>query len=336
MPPSAESSTILFDSVRGHGRQKQQLLTVLESGRIPHALLFTGPSGVGKRQIALALAQGLFCSAASGRPCGGCSGCIKSAASNHPDLLIVDVDPETKSRQILLPQIQTLSEALSRTPGESGRHAVIIDHADRMSEDAQSAFLKTLEEPMGQTFFILITSDLSRLMPTILSRCQTLRFGALGQNDTEDILLKEDGLSPREATDYARLSQGSVEEAMLLRDGGYREIADAAFSLALLTLEKRPVAWPDLSSNRDELLLTADALVRIYRDVLLLGAARDTNRLFFTDRITELQRLAASIDPDRAQTILESICIARDRLLSYVSPRLVSAQLLLDLGLNLF
>jgi DNA polymerase-3 subunit delta' len=335
MPPSAGPSTVLFDAVRGHARQKERLLAVLEAGRVPHALLFSGPGGVGKKLMADALAQGLFCSAASGRPCGACPGCRKTAASNHPDLVRVSVDPETKSKTISLEQVRDLSESLSRTPGEGGCRVVIIDDADRMTGDAQSAFLKTLEEPMGPTFFMLITSDPGRLMPTILSRCQTLRFGALGQTDAEDILLEEEGVSPREAADYARLSQGSIEEAFLLRDGGYREVVDAAFGLALLSLERSPVAWPEIGTNRDELLLLADALIRIYRDVLLLSAAGETRRLFFADRAEELGRLAGAIGADRAQEVLEALCDARGRLLSYVNPRLVSAQLLFDLGLRL-
>lgn len=336
MPPSAGPSTVLFDAVLGHGRQKDRLRAALELGRVPHALLFTGPGGVGKRRMAVALAQGLFCTAESGRPCGSCSGCYKTAASLHPDLIRIEVDAESKSRQILIDQIQSLSETLSRTPGESGRRVVIIDPADRITPDAQSAFLKTLEEPMGETFFILIASEVNGLMSTILSRCQVIRFGPLGLADTEDILMKEDGISPREASEYARLSQGSVEEALFLRDGGYREIAESAFVIALLTLERHPVEWPETGTQREELLLLIDALTRVYRDALLLSAGCVTDRLFFPDRVEDLRRLCAGRDAERLQVMLESIVTARGLLLSFVSPRLVTAQLFLDLGLKLF
>lgn len=338
MPPSAKSSTVLFDAVRGHGRQKSELRAALEAGRLPHALLFVGPSGVGKRRVAAALAQALLCESKTDRPCGSCGGCTKAAADNHPAVIRIAADPESKSKEIVLKQITDLSELLSRTPGEGGLYAVLIDDADQMNVHAQNAFLKTLEEPMSPAYFVLVSADPNRLLPTIRSRCQIVRFGALSQGDTEDILMAEDDFSPREASDYARLSQGSVEEALLLKDGGYREVVEEAFGLVRLAQEKRPVEWPKVKTGRDETLLLTDALVRIYRDILLLAAAGDAARprLFFSDRADELQRLSRAIGSDRAEAVLDALLESRESLLSYVNPRLVSAQLLLNLGLKLF
>jgi DNA polymerase III subunit delta' len=338
MPSSEKSSTVLFDAVRGHGPQKERLRAALEAGRLPHALLLAGPSGVGKRRVAWALAQALLCEAPSGRPCGICSGCLKVAGDIHPSVLRIAPDPESKSKEIALKQITDLGAVVSRTPGEGGRYVVLLDDADAMNLFAQNAFLKTLEEPAAPVHFILVTSDPNRLLPTIRSRCQVVRFGALGANDTEDILMAEDGFSPYEASEYARLSQGSVEEALLLKDGGYREIVDEAFALVRLSRERRVVEWPRVSTSRDELLLLTDALIRIYRDFLVLAATPSipSNRLFFSTRADDLASLARGFDPEQAGATLEALVETRDRLLAYVNPRLVSAQLLLDLGLKLF
>lgn len=335
--PSAKSSTVLFDAVRGHGRQMQSLRAALEAGKLPHAMLFTGPSGVGKRRVAKALAQALVCTSQE-KPCGACVPCAKVAGDLHPDIYFIGVNPETKSKDILLDPIRDLCAALARKPSEGGLYSVIIDGAERMTENAQNAFLKALEEPMSPTYFFLIVSDITPLLPTIRSRCQIVRFGSLSATDTEDILMAEDDFSPREASDYARLSQGSVEEALLLRDGGYREVVEEAFTLVRLAREKRPVEWPKVSATRDELVLLADALIRIHRDILILAAAGASaqSQLFFHDRSEELQALARTLGPDQAEAILESLVSARDRLLTYVNPRLISAQLLLDLGLKLF
>ncbi len=337
MPPSAKSSTVLFDAVRGHGRAKEQIRAALDAGRLPHALLFSGPSGVGKRQMALALAQALLCEATSGRPCGACTGCVKVAGGIHPAVLTVAADPESKSREIVLKQITALSETLSRTPGEGGLYVVVLDGADAMNLHAQNAFLKTLEEPMSPAHFVLVTSDPNRLLPTVRSRCQIVRFGALGATDTEDILMQED-FSPREASDYARLSQGSVEEALFLKDGGYREVIDEAFRLTRLARERRPVEWPKMGTTRDELLLLVDALIRVHRDLLVLAAVPDvpSSRLFFGDRAEDLAAWAKTLGAEQIQEILDTLAESRDRLLSYVNPRLIAAQLLVDLGLKLF
>lgn len=340
MPPSAKSSTVLFDAVRGHGRAKEQLRAALDAGRLPHALLFVGPSGVGKRQVALALAQSLLCEAKSGRPCGACSGCVKVAGGIHPAVLSVAADPESKSKEIVLKQITDLSETLSRTPGEGGLYVVILDGADAMNLHAQNAFLKTLEEPMSPAHFVLVTSDPNRLLPTVRSRCQILRFGALGTTDTEDILMAaaDEGFSPREASDYARLSQGSVEEALFLKDGGYREVIDEAFKLTRLARERRTVEWPKMGTTRDELLLLVDALIRVHRDLLYLAAVPDvaSSRLFFADRAEDLAVWARALGAEQVQSILDSLAASRDRLLTYVNPRLIAARLLLDLGVRIF
>lgn len=336
MPKSAKSSTVLFDAVRGHGRQIRQLRDAVEAGRLPHAMLFAGPSGVGKQLVAKAVAQMLLC-VEKEKPCGSCIGCTKVAGGLHPDVLSVGVGTETKSREILLDQIQELGVTLSRKPGEGGRTVVLMNEADHLNFHAQNAFLKSLEEPAGPTTFILIASDPNRLLPTIRSRCQMVRFGSLSAADTEDILIATDDFSPYEASEYARLSQGSVEEALLLKDGGYREVVQEAFFLVGLAREKSPVEWPKVATNRDELLLLVDALIRIHRDVLILAAAGDTarTRVFFTEQIDETAGSAQILGADRTAAILQSLAVARERLLSYVNPRLVSAQLLLDLGIRL-
>jgi DNA polymerase-3 subunit delta' len=337
MKPSAASSTILFDVIRGHSRQIAQLRAAAESGRLPHALLFAGPHGVGKRQIALALSQSIVCASADRRPCGTCAACVKMARGSHPDLLFVATDPELSTTgKILIEQVQDLCKQVSLKPGESTARPVIIEDADAMTGDAQNAFLKALEEPPGPTHFFLISADPDGLLPTIRSRCQVVNFGSLSFADTENILLTQDDFSPKEASDYARLSQGSVEEALQLKDGGYREVVDQAFALARLSRENRPLEWPVIGTKRDELLFLADALMRVYRDALVLLTTGQPARLFFADRAAELQTLTRGMSVDQAEDILEKIVEGRERLLSNISPRLVGARLLLDLGLKLF
>lgn len=163
--------------------------------RLPHALLFVGPPGLGKRELAEALAARLLCAApaADGQACGRCAACQLRLSGNHPDLLriipeadAVPADGEAeggepeggkkKSSQIRIEQIRELQEALSVTGHQSSRRAVLVDPAEAMNAFTANALLKLLEEPPAGCVFVLVSSAPRRLLPTIRSRCQQWSF----------------------------------------------------------------------------------------------------------------------------------------------------------------
>jgi DNA polymerase-3 subunit delta' len=165
--------------------------------RLPHALLFAGPAGLGKRDLAEAFAARLLCEAprADGHACGVCAACRLRASGNHPDLLLVvpaaDAPPgdegeagadaagdggKKKSAQIVIEQIRDLQQALAVTGHQSARRVVIVDPADAMNVFTANALLKLLEEPPAGCVFVLVSSAPRRLLPTILSRCQQWSF----------------------------------------------------------------------------------------------------------------------------------------------------------------
>ncbi len=169
------------------------------AGRLPHALLFAGPEGGGKRDFAEALAARLLCAqpGPGGHACGQCESCVWRLAGNHPDLLRVipaadqeerseegadkdsakDKDKEkAASRQIRIEQIRDLQQALTTGGHRGGARVVILDPAEAMNPFTANALLKLLEEPTTQTVFLLISSHPRRLLPTIRSRCQTWTF----------------------------------------------------------------------------------------------------------------------------------------------------------------
>ena len=160
----------------------QSLSERLAQGRLAHALLLSGPAGLGKRGLANALAAAAFCQnrRADGFACTECRACLLLAAGTHPDRMHLSFemrdDGKTPRTEIVIEQIRVLSERLSLSSQFGGMQIVIIDPADRMNPSAANALLKTLEEPSGSTVMILVSDQPARLSATIRSRCQRVQI----------------------------------------------------------------------------------------------------------------------------------------------------------------
>ncbi len=182
-----------FRDVLGHGARLAELRRALAEDRLPHALLFTGKRGVGKRRVADALAAARLCEAGGDDACGACGSCRAVAHGNHADVEVVVREPG--KRDVGIEQVRVLSERLFRK-GYGGRGKVaIVDDADRLTTQAQNAFLKTLEEPPPGTTLVLVSSNAERLLPTVRSRCSIHRFGSLSDADLE-AFAERAGLAP--------------------------------------------------------------------------------------------------------------------------------------------
>jgi len=148
----------------------QQLTQMMQLNRLPAGLLLTAAEGVGATEFTRAFARLLLCTAPREiNPCGSCAGCLLLANQNHPD--IFTLAPEEDSKVIKIAQIRALNEFVANTAQQSGRKVVVIDPADAMNVNAANALLKNLEEPIGQTYFLLVSVNPSRLLATIKSRC---------------------------------------------------------------------------------------------------------------------------------------------------------------------
>ena len=197
-----------WEEIYGQERAVGFLLEALKRGTVPHALVFTGPRGVGKYSTALLFAAALFCP--SGEP-DACAACLKVARGVHPDLHLV----EAEGNQILIGQMRDLEGDLNIKPKESRRKVAIIDEAETMNQEAANAFLKTLEEPPPETYIILVVESREALLSTVASRCHEVRFSALGKRDIEEFLMGKEGLDKAEAERLARLSGGIFGRALL-------------------------------------------------------------------------------------------------------------------------
>ena len=277
-----------FSHIVGQDTALLRVEAARATGRLPHGLIFAGPEGVGKATAAAALA-GVFL----GRDDPQAATLV--AAGTHPDYHVVrreqirEYDSGGKSKAVAL-GIDVVRHKVVEPAGRSSVRGAgkvfVLEEAQKMSVAAQNALLKTLEEPFGRTLIVLLTDEATALLPTIRSRCQTLAFARLTDEQTAEILAKH-GLSPAEADAAARLSGGSPGRALrwhedgvvgraaelfgLLDAGDARQLpeflADAAAAYADRALARDPLASKDAAAREG---------VAVY---LALAADRERRRL---------------------------------------------------------
>src|SRR5262249_42927569 len=184
---------------------------------MPPAVLLAGPPGVGKRLTAIAIAQAINClqprstKAFERDACGECASCRRIARGVHPDVIVVDPDD---MGSIKIEQLRDVIDRSQYRPFEGRRRVVIINEADAAGDPAQSALLKTLEEPPSASVFILVSSMPDILLPTVLSRCPRLRFGPLTPAEVARVLIQDHGYSEQDARAAAADADGSVGRAL--------------------------------------------------------------------------------------------------------------------------
>jgi len=220
-----------FGAIEDQAMPIRFLQNLLRRNRVPNGLLFWGPGGVGKQMTAMTLARAVNCREGDADACGTCLSCRKVTSGNHPDVKVVA--PVKRSRVINVETVEDINEFASLRAFESPWRVFVILDAERMTLPAQNHFLKTLEEPPGQSLFILVTEFPRVLLPTIRSRCQQVRFGALRPETVAEVLVRQRDLAPDVAASIARLSQGQMSRALDLVDSEKRAITlDVVHQLA--------------------------------------------------------------------------------------------------------
>jgi DNA polymerase III subunit delta' len=344
-----------FREVIGHRKLVALLARAVHQGSLPPSLILGGPSGVGKRLLAVATSQALNCPNVQRRTpdaerrtsneevlldaCGVCATCTRIARGVHPDVLIVEPGA---SGTIKIDQVRELIDRAAYRPFEGRRRVVIIDEADAMIPAAQNALLKTLEEPPSLSVFMLITSRPDALLPTVRSRCPRLRFRPLGPDDVAAALVQS-GRTPAEAQLIAATADGSVGRALEASAGDLgeaRDVAVRALSHAAATDDPRrriegakdllPKTGGDLAAVREQLATELRAMASLIRDVELLSTSADSRALANPDVQPTIEGLSSYQGERgiRAFTAVDRALMALDR---NVSVKVVADWLVLQL-----
>lgn len=264
---------------------------------------------MGKRTLALAVARALLCpdGAARGDACGVCPACHRTGKGLHPDLFLAE--PEGASLTLKIERVRDLVREIDARPFEASARAILIDDAHTMTEQAQNALLKSLEEPPPTSHVFLVTPSPQTLLTTIRSRCQTLRLGPLPSALLEQTLAERLSLSPAEARLRVSVSGGSLGQALAFEGEAYGALRDE--------LIKTMAGWgrahaadrqdaADSLGERDDLIPALGVLRTLLRDVAALAAGAAPESLLNADVAARLAPLAASPLGARAAALAEA------------------------------
>jgi DNA polymerase-3 subunit delta' len=260
-----------FASILGHPRLRDLLARGVAQGRLPPAMLFSGPSGVGKKALALAVGRALLCEANQGDACDVCAACRRAGRGLHPDAVLVEPD----GASIKIEQVRDAVREIAGRPFEGRARAFVFDEAHLLTEQAQNALLKSLEEPPATSHVFLVTASPQALLPTIRSRCQTLRFSPLPQSLLETHLREASGLPAEEARLRAALSGGSLGAALAFESEAWRALREELLGLLEKLGRAGTLGRMDAAerlADMDDPVLALTALRSLLRDIAALRA----------------------------------------------------------------
>lgn len=287
----------MWDEVLGHQQNKEFLQKLLKPGSRPHALLFYGMGGIGKKMLALHFAKTFLCKSAGKKPCGICESCrlmdIENNSFAHPDFYLLTA--EEAGKDIKIEPVKEMAKQAAFAPVLSEHKVCIIDDAGQMTAEAANSLLKLLEEPPPGWLFILITQQAERLLPTVLSRVVRLRFDAPDSSAVQQILKAK--VITQNTQVLAALAGGSPGRALSYNQADIFAIRREALDL----LKKLPLqnpfgyiaalGWGEKYDRADALLLT-EQFIYLLRDVLLLQSGAG-GQVYNTDIMAGLDGIAA-------------------------------------------
>lgn len=339
MPSDARNDAPLpvLSDFKGQGALYDGLMRTLADGTYVHAYLISGASGMGKRTLARLMAQYLLCTGEH-PPCGECPGCIQVRQGNHPDVITVapgkPVSPDVKAGLAGIPvdEIRHVIGKVGQHTFVGGRRVVIIERAEKMNPPAQNALLKTLEEPLAGTVFLLLTESPELLLPTIVSRCRALKLHPW-PDETVLAALRACGVEDGMARQALHVSGGSIGRAIsVAADEGYwqrrRDVMQDFFGISSrVDVLKVSTAWKDRKDESDALLNDVEDMLRT---LMLVRFGRQADSLLdgYPD---QWQRLAREGELPAFMKLMDAVSEARRMRANQVTWQAVVEQLLLSL-----
>jgi DNA polymerase-3 subunit delta' len=307
-----------FENIRLNRNNVRYLKNAIENDRLHHSLLFEGPEGVGKMEMALETAKALNCSGPDRFGRCSCRSCEQISRMVFSDVKVVEAEPEKKVIQV--EAVRRVIREMSFAPYEGKKRVYIIKDADKMNPESANTLLKSLEEPPPHVQFILVTAHPYVLLPTIRSRCQRVTFQTLGPGQMTGLLPPSEGEEQRRLR--SMLSGGSLNRAMEMDLARYEAKREMALKLLAIfavrgpdrldpSLLTAPDTWLDLARDLEELL---GVFFLLLRDILVLASAGDRDHLVNRDLEADLLRFAERLPPPQTLQAMREVTQLLDHL----------------------
>ena len=339
-----------YSDIIGQQHIKEHFINAVKNNTVSHAYIINGEKSTGKSMLAETFAMSVMCEGEDEKPCMKCNSCTKIANKCNPDFIKLIRDTEKKADIIRIDEIRSqIIDSMYDRPYNGHHKVYIIEDADKMNVQAQNAILKTLEEPPKYAVLLLTTTNVERLLPTIISRCIILNMRPVKDNIIKQLLREKGGVSEDSIDIITAIAGGNVGRAKLLLDDdefinfqdsitdilidiprtGYRRILEAVDTICILTGRDKKKKTKTKSKYGPEDVF--DIFMLWYRDILLYKATDDIEGLIFRNHKTEIAIQAGFFRFDALDKIFHEIEDARGKIRSFINYEATMELLLINI-----
>ncbi len=310
-----------FGHIVGHESIIQHLQNAIASHKVSHAYILHGEEGMGKKLLAGTLAKTLQCDERGIIPCNRCKSCMQADSGNHPDIIRVTHEKISVGVEDIRLQV---NGDIQVKPYNSPYKIYIIDDADKLTEQAQNALLKTIEEPPEYAVVLLLVSNISVILPTILSRCVTLNLKPVDKLEIKEFLMEKHKIPDYMAEVAAAFSGGNVGKAIKYASSEEFERMKSDVLHILKYIDEMELhevisGLKTLTANKNNIEDYIDLMVLWYRDVLMFKATMDPDLLLYREELLFIKNQANTRSYEGLEKIIRAMEKAKIRLKANVN-----------------
>lgn len=307
-----------FKDIIGQDNVKKHLQTGIRKGNISHAYIINGETGSGRRLLASAMTKTLLCEnpTQEGDACGVCKSCLQADSNNHPDVRFITHEKASIGVDDIREQ---LVNDITIKPYSSAHKVYIIPDADKMTEQAQNALLKTIEEPPEYAVIILLTETADTLLETIRSRCIVLNTRPLDKREIKQYLINNLQMEPERAEIAAGFCQGNVGKAIHFASSEDFQETKADTLRLVKEIDQMDITdmvsiIKELHQRKGKIDEYLDLMLLWYRDVLMFKVTKDANILLYREEYQAISKQASLRGYEDIENIINAIDKAKVRL----------------------